>query len=79
MMTMMSMYIISSWGEHLQEDENGIWDRVGWLGGRWGVTLYFLSIVKFFVQSASGGVRDCPDVRGMETQEYPEWTVEGIN
>ena len=22
-------------------------DGVGWLGGRWGVTLYFLSIVKF--------------------------------
>jgi len=47
-MTMMSMYIISSWGEHLQEAEDGIWDGVGWLGGRWGVTLYFLSIVKFY-------------------------------
>ena len=46
-MTMMSMYIISSWGEHLQEAEDGMWDGVGWLGGRWGVTLYFLSIVKF--------------------------------
>ena len=46
-MTMMSMYIISSWGEQLQEAEDGIWDRVGWLGGIWGVTLYFLSILKF--------------------------------
>ena len=46
-MTMMSMYIISSLGEHLQEAEDGIWDGVGWLGDRWGVTLYFLSIVKF--------------------------------
>ena len=25
----------------------GMGDRVGWFGGRWGVTLYFLSIVKF--------------------------------
>ena len=46
-MTMMSMYIISSWGEHLQEAEDGMGDGVGWLGGRWGGTLYFLSIVKF--------------------------------
>ena len=79
MMTMMSMFIIYSWGEHLQEAEDGIWDRVGWSGGRWGVTLYFLSIVKF---SFAGCIRRCgglPDVRGMETQEYPEWTVEGIN
>ena len=43
--TMMSMYIISSWGEHLQEAEDGMGDGVGWLGGRWGVTLYFISIV----------------------------------
>ena len=55
-MTMMSMYIISSWGEHLQEAEDEMGDGVGWLGGRWGVTLYFLSIVKFLVQAASGGV-----------------------
>ena len=44
-MTMMSMYIISSWGEHLQEAKDGMGDGVGWLGGIWGVTLYFLSIV----------------------------------
>ena len=53
-MKMMSMYIISSWGEHMQEAEDGIWDGVGWLGGRWGVTLYFLSIVKF---SCAGCIR----------------------
>ena len=46
-MKMLSMYIISSLGEHLQEAEDGMGDGVGWLGGRWGVTLYFLSIVKF--------------------------------
>ena len=46
-MKMTSMYIIFSWGEHLQEAEDGMGDGVGWLGGRWGVTLYFLSIVKF--------------------------------
>ena len=46
-MTMMSVYIISSWGEHLQEAEDGMGDGVGWLVFRWGVTLYFLSIVKF--------------------------------
>ena len=46
-MTMMSMYIISSLGKHLQEAEDGMGDGVGWLGGRCGVTLYFLSIVKF--------------------------------
>ena len=46
-MTMMSMYIISSWGEHLQEAEDEMGDGVGWLGGVWGVTLYFLSIVNF--------------------------------
>ena len=53
-MTMMSMYIISSWGEHLQEAEDGMGDGVGWLGGRWGVTVYFLSIVKF---SCAGCIR----------------------
>ena len=46
-MTMMSMYIISSWGDHMLEAEDGMGGGVGWLGGRWGVTLYFLSIVKF--------------------------------
>ena len=44
-MKMMSMYIISSWGENLQEAEDGMGGGVGGLGGRWGVTLYFLSIV----------------------------------
>ena len=44
-MTMMNMYIIFSCAEHLQESEDGMEDGVGWLGGRWGVTLYFLSIV----------------------------------
>ena len=27
---MMSRYIISSWGEHLQEAEDGMGDGVGW-------------------------------------------------
>ena len=47
MMTTINMYIISSWREHLQVAEDEMGDGVGWLGGRWGVTLYFLSIVKF--------------------------------
>ena len=47
MMTMMNMYIISLWRDHRQEAKDGMGDGVGWLGGRWGVTLYFLSIVKF--------------------------------
>ena len=55
-MKIMSMYIISSWREHLQEAEDGMEDGVGWLGGRWGVTLYFLSIVKF---SSAGCIRRC--------------------
>ena len=46
-MTMMNIYIISSWLDQLQEAEDGMVDGVGWLGGRWGVTLYFLSIIKF--------------------------------
>ena len=35
-MTMVSSYIISSWGEHLQEAEDGMGERVGgwWVGGR---------------------------------------------
>ena len=52
--TMMSMYIIYSWGDHLQEAEDGMGDGFGRLGGRWGVTLYFLSIVKF---SCAGRIR----------------------
>ena len=47
MMTMMNMYIVSSWREHLQEADDGMGDGVWWLGGRWTVSLYFLSIVKF--------------------------------
>ena len=53
------MYINSSWREYLQEAKDGMGDGVGWLGGRWGITLYFLYIVNFFVQAASGGVGDC--------------------
>ena len=53
-MTMMNQYIISSWREHLQEAEDGMGDGVGWLGGRWGVTLYFISIVKI---SCAGCIR----------------------
>ena len=45
MMTMMNMYIISSRREHLQEADDGMGVGVGWLGGRWGVSLSFLSIV----------------------------------
>ena len=46
-MTMMNKYIVSSWREHLQEAEDGMGGGVGRLGGRWFVTLYFLSVVKF--------------------------------
>ena len=53
-MTMMIMYIISSWEEHLQEAGDGMGYGVGWLGGRWGVTLYFFSIRKF---SCTGCIR----------------------
>ena len=49
-----NVYYFLMGGEHLQEAEDGIWDGVGWLGGRWGVTLYFLSIVKF---SCAGCIR----------------------
>ena len=55
-MTMMNMYNISSWIEHLQEAKDGMGDGIGWLGGRWGVTLYFLSIVNF---SFAGCIRRC--------------------
>ena len=47
MITMMNMYIIYLWREHLQETEYGMGDGVGWLGGRCSVVLYFLSTVKF--------------------------------
>ena len=55
-MIMISMHIISSWGEHLQEAEDVMGDGVRWLGGRWGVTLYFLYIVEF---SCAGCIRRC--------------------
>ena len=42
------------------------------------LSIFFL-LLSFLVQAASWVVGDCPDVRGMETQEYPEWTAEGIN
>ena len=47
MMTMMNMYIISSWREHWKEAEYGMGYGVGWLGGKWGVTLYFLCCLIF--------------------------------
>ena len=37
-----------SWRYHLQEAEDGMGYGVGWFGGRSGVTLYFISIVKFY-------------------------------
>ena len=46
-MTMMSTYIISSWGEYLQEAKDRMGDGFGCVGVIWGVTLYFLSIFKF--------------------------------
>ena len=61
MIKMMNMYIIYSWRENLQEAEERMGYVVGWLGVRWGVPLYFLSIVKF---SRTGCIRrrgDCPD------------------
>ena len=63
-MTMMNMYTIYSRKEHLQEAEYGMGDGVGWLGCRWGVTLYFLSLLNFLVQAASGVVGDCPCLSG---------------
>ena len=48
MMTMMNMYIIYSCRYQLQEAEDGMGDGVWWLGVRWGVTIYFLSIVKIY-------------------------------
>ena len=39
------MYIISSWRDKLKEADDEMGDGVGWLGGNWGITLYFLSIV----------------------------------
>ena len=69
MTTMMNTYIISSWREKQQEADDGMRDGVGWLGGTWGVTLYFIYISNFLLQAVSGGVGDCPDLlRGMENQ-----------
>ena len=45
MMKIMNMYIIYLWREHLQEADAGMGDGVGWLGGRWYVTISFLSII----------------------------------
>ena len=45
MMKIMNMYIIYSRKDHPQESKDGIGNGVTWLGGRWGVTLYFISIV----------------------------------
>ena len=45
MMTMMNTYIFFSWREHLQEADDGMGYGFGWLGGRWGITLYSISIV----------------------------------
>ena len=44
-MTIMNIYIISSCIENLQEADDGMGDEVGWFGGTWGVTPYFISIV----------------------------------
>ena len=33
MITMTNVYIISSWKENLQEDEDGMGDGVRWFGG----------------------------------------------
>ena len=51
----------------------GVWE-VDWVQ----LSIFSL-LLSFLVQAASGGMGECPDVRGMENQEYPEWTVEGIN
>ena len=59
----MSMYTIFLWIYHLQEAEDGMEDGVGWLGGRWGITFYFISIVIFLVYAASGSVGGCPDLQ----------------
>ena len=68
-MTIMNIYIIYSCIENLQEADDGKGDGVGWLGGRWGVTLYFSLLFNFLVQAASGGVWNCPYIlRGVETQ-----------
>ena len=42
MMKMINLNTISSWIDHLQEDENGMGYGFGCLGGRWIVTLYSL-------------------------------------
>ena len=44
-MTMINMYIIFLWKEHLKEAEDGMGDGVRFWGDRWVLTLYFLSVV----------------------------------
>ena len=48
MTRMMNMYIFSC-REHPKEAEYRMRDGVGYLGGIWDITIYFLSIVYFFV------------------------------
>ena len=55
MMKMMNIYIISSWREHLKEAEDGMGGGVGWSRGRWDVTLYLISIVKFYCVGCISG------------------------
>ena len=61
---------------------NRVWWGMG-LGGQEvdGVYLSILFLLlNFIFQYASGGVGERPGLsRGIETQEYKEWTVEGIN
>ena len=69
MMKMTNMYIIYSRRDHLKESNDGMRDGVGWLGGRWGVTLYFSLLFNFTVQDESGGLGNCPYLsRGGETK-----------
>ena len=50
----------------MQEAEDLMEDGVGWLGGRWGVTIYFISIVYF---SCVGCIRR----RGRLPGSYKIW------
>ena len=53
------------------DDKRGVWaDK--WLGGIWGVTTSHSLLCHWLCKTQQYN-------RGMETQEYPEWTVEGIN
>ena len=44
-MTMINIYIIYSWKDHMKESTDEMGDGVRWLGGRWVVNLYFLSVL----------------------------------